>query len=316
MTNGAESRAPVLLVLRALGLGDLLTAVPALRALGRAYPAHRLLLATSPWLAALVRYLPEVEELLPSQPLAPLPPWTPQPDVAVNLHGSGPESHRILATTEPRRMLAFRNEQVPFEHGPTWIDGEHEVRRWCRLVESFGVPADPTDLLLHSAIPRARTPGLTVVHLGAARAARRWPADRWAEVARAERAAGHRVVLTGTAEDVATARQVAQEAGLPARSVKTGRTDLRTLIRMVASAERLLSTDTGVAHLATAVATPSVVLFGPEPPSRWGPIADTERHLALWAGRTGDPQTERPDPGLLAIEPAQVVAAVRRLPPR
>ncbi|WP_435833598.1 glycosyltransferase family 9 protein, partial [Streptomyces cacaoi] len=51
----AQAEAPRVLVLRALGLGDLLTAVPALRALRRAHPGHELVLAAPAWLADAVR---------------------------------------------------------------------------------------------------------------------------------------------------------------------------------------------------------------------------------------------------------------------
>jgi ADP-heptose:LPS heptosyltransferase len=67
--------------------------------------------------------------------------------------------------------------------------------------------------------------------------------------------------------------------------------------------------DTGVAHLATALGTPSVILFGPTPPGEWGPTPD-ERHIVLWAGHRGDPHGDAPDPGLLEIAPADVVVAL------
>jgi ADP-heptose:LPS heptosyltransferase len=68
--------------------------------------------------------------------------------------------------------------------------------------------------------------------------------------------------------------------------------------------------DTGVAHLATALGTASVVLFGPTAPAAWGPPRDRPRHTVLWAGRTGDPHGSQPDPGLLEIETDDVVAAL------
>src|SRR5205823_1228874 len=72
---------------------------------------------------------------------------------------------------------------------------------------------------------------------------------------------------------------------------------------------RVVSGDTGVAHLATALRTPSVVLFGPVSPRLWGPPEDA-RHLVLWAGRTGDPHAGSPDAGLLEITPEQVLQAL------
>jgi ADP-heptose:LPS heptosyltransferase len=89
--------------------------------------------------------------------------------------------------------------------------------------------------------------------------------------------------------------------------VVAGRTDLTALAAIVAHAGRVVCGDTGVAHLATAFGIPSVVLFGPTSPATWGPPAERAHHRVLWHGTTGDPHADRPDPGLLAIEPAQVI---------
>jgi ADP-heptose:LPS heptosyltransferase len=78
----------------------------------------------------------------------------------------------------------------------------------------------------------------------------------------------------------------------------------------------VVSGDTGVAHLATAVRTPSVVLYGPTPPSLWGPPADRPWNVALWAGRVGDPHGTTPDRGLLDLTVADVLLALRTLPTR
>jgi ADP-heptose:LPS heptosyltransferase len=82
----------------------------------------------------------------------------------------------------------------------------------------------------------------------------------------------------------------------------------------VAAAACVVCGDTGVAHLATALRTPSVVLFGPTPPAAWGPPPERPWHRVLWAGGTGDPHADVPDAGLLAIEPADVLAALATLP--
>lgn len=89
---------------------------------------------------------------------------------------------------------------------------------------------------------------------------------------------------------------------------------VQELAALVAAAGRVVCADTGVAHLATALRRPSVVLFGPVAPALWGPPPDRPRHVALWAGRSGDPHAMRVDAGLLEIGVADVLAALRRLP--
>ena len=311
-----------LVVYRALGLGDLLTAVPALRALARAFPDHRRVLATPAALAPLVELTGAVDEVVDTAPLAPLPGSLHGCDVAVNLHGRGPQSTALLEAARPRRLIGFGRTSV-------WRAGEHEVARWCRLLTESGIPADPRDRCLDPAeISRpAELPGLspaeiagvaevaggaTVIHPGAASGARRWPAERWAAVARAELATGRRVVITGGPDERDLALGVAAAAGLPDDAVLAGETDLPGLAATVAAAARVACGDTGVAHLATALRTPSVVLFGPTPPSEWGPPPDP-RHIALWAGQTGDPHADEPDPGLLRIGVSAVVSALARV---
>lgn len=301
------------LVLRALGLGDLLASLPALRALRAAFPAQRLTLATPAWLAPLALHSGAVDRVVPAEPLGLVA--IRRPAVGVNLHGSGPQSHRRLLQTEPETLLAFRHPEVPESAGmPAWRSDEHEVHRWCRLLEERGIPADPCRLELDPT-GLAAPPGdcrATIVHPGASSAARRWPAERWAEVARHEADQGRRVLVTAGPGELSLAARVADAAGLGPAAIRAG-AGLMRLAGLVAGADRVVCGDTGVAHLATALGRPSVVLFGPVSPEQWGPPPDP-RHRALWSGRRGDPHGGEPDRGLLEIEPGQVIEALAGLP--
>ena len=311
-----EPAKPVLLTLRALGLGDLLTAVPALRALAAAFPEHHKILAAPRSLAPLAHLTGAVDSVLDTAPLSPVDAPPGSVDVAVNLHGRGPESHRALLSVRPRTLISFCNPGVPESvDGPSWKPDEHEVFRWCRLLEAYGIPADPRDLDLPGLpVPDPAVLGATLVHPGAASPARRWPAERWSAVARAENEEGRPVVITGGPEEVDLAHRVARKAGLPDSSVCAGRTDLPELAALVGAAGRVVCGDTGVAHLATALRTPSVVLFGPTSPELWGPPKDRPWHRLLWAGVTGDPHANVPHPGLLEIKVPDVLSELAALP--
>jgi ADP-heptose:LPS heptosyltransferase/uncharacterized protein YjbJ (UPF0337 family) len=293
----------LILAYRALGLGDFLTGVPALRALRRAFPEDRIVLAAPQPLEPLAALTGAVDAVAGTPPLGPAPPGA---AVAVNLHGRGPQSHRVLQAAQPGRLIAFANRAAGHD-GPRWRPDEHEPARWCRLLSESGIPADPDELDLARPPIRSPAPGATVIHPGAASQARRWPPERWAAVARA--APGH-VVITGGPEERELALEIALRAGLPQAVVLAGRTDLLTLAAVVAEAARVVCGDTGVAHLATAYRTPSVVLFGPTPPGEWGPPAGRGEHRILWAGRRGDPHAHTPDPGLLTITVDDVLTAL------
>ncbi|WP_459546659.1 glycosyltransferase family 9 protein [Nocardia sp. X0981] len=297
------------LVLRALGLGDLLTAVPALRGLRNAYPDHRLVLAAPVALRELVALVDAVDELLPTPGLGALDRTDESPRLAVNLHGKGPESIRDLLATHPERLLTHRHPEFPDVPGPAWRRDVHEVDRWCRLLEYARIQADPTALRLPAPPRPTPAPDAIVVHPGAAYPARRWPPERFARVARALAADGRRVVITGSRAEVPLANAVADRAGLPSGAVYAGRTDPGELAALVAGAALVVCGDTGVGHLATAFGTPSVLLFGPTPPHIWGPPATAEHHIALWTGKIGDPHGDHPDPGLLELPADRVLTA-------
>jgi ADP-heptose:LPS heptosyltransferase len=302
----------VILVLRALGVGDLVTAVPALRGLRAAHPDDVLALAAPTWLTPLIELIGGVDRVVPTDGLGPHR-WTvPPPELAINLHGRGPQSHRLLAAAKPSRLWAFAHVDAGHPDGPPWIDEEHEVTRWCRMVRFYGVPTDERDLQLERPRAAAVPAGTTIVHPGAKSPTRRWPVDRFAAVARALAGRGHRVVITGSAGEREVAEQVAQRAGLPESTVLAGRTGLTELAALVADARLLISGDTGIGHLATAYRTPSVLLFGPVPPRRWGPPPDRPYHRAIWHGtraEPGDAPEGDPHPALLAIDPGEVLAA-------
>ena len=297
------------LVLRALGLGDALTGVAALRGVRRAWPGCRLWLAAPPGVGGLLRGAGVVDEVVPAEGLDGPLPWGRHGHVAVDLHGRGPQSHRLLDATGPERLVAFAVDGFP--DGPAWDPGEHEVDRWCRLVRSAGGACDRQDLRLPWPLGTVRS-GEVLVHPGAAAPSRRWPAACWAELVRRLVDRGHRVALTGGPQERELCDRV--RGGRSDVANLAGRLDLEALVRRVAGARLLVCGDTGVAHVATAVGTPSVLLFGPTPPAAWGPALDAELHTVLWRGdgdRPGDPHGDALDPALGAVTVDQVQEAVQ-----
>jgi len=294
-------------VLRALGLGDLLAAVPALVALQAAFPDHRRVLAAPAGLAPAAAWTGALDEVVATAPLGALDPALHGAAVAVNLHGRGPQSTRSLLDARPRRLLTFAHPDLPEIRGPAWDEQEHERDRWCRLLRAHGVPADPAALgitVRGGPVP-ADPAGAVLIHPGAARPAVRWPAEHFAAVAGALHREGRRVLVTGGPDEVALAASVG--AALPGDALLAGRTDLDGLARLVAGAAAVVSSDTGIAHLAFALAVPSVTVYGPISPARWGP-PDHPRHRTLWSGQEGDPHATVPFPGLVAVTPAAVLA--------
>ena len=317
-------------IVRALMLGDLLCAVPALRAFRSGFPDAEVTLVGLGWareFAARFRHLvdgfaelpgfPGLPETPPSLPdLARFLAWARAErfDLAVQLHGSGGVTTRLAAMLGAPRVAAFvaPGVEVPDpELAVSWPETGHEIHRLLALPRALGLPetGDALELPL-AAADRAEladlAPGLepgtyACVHPGA-RSAKRWPAEHFAAVA--ERLAGHglRIVLTGSAGEADATGAVASALGGRALDL-AGHTSLGALGALVAGARVTVTNDTGVSHVAAALRAPSVVVVTTSDPDRWAPL-DRRRHRVC----------VRPaDPGPVAREAEALLAESRAL---
>lgn len=268
-----------LVALRAAGAGDLLTAVPALRAL--AGEAGGVTLAAPAWLHPLAPLLPGVVDVVDVTGLRPRRPLAGA--VAVNLHGSGPQSHAALLSGNPRDLVAFRCAGV-WEYGPAWSvdEDEPERQRFCRLLEWVGIAADPDRVAIRRPLVEPPVREAIVLHVGGTDPARRWPAESFAELARDLNE--HELVITGGPGDLLTAQRTAELAGLDPDRVLAGRLALDEFAAVIAAARLVVTGDTGAAHLAHAYGTASVVVFGPASVGQWGPPAGVPSRVLRASG--------------------------------
>jgi ADP-heptose:LPS heptosyltransferase len=298
-------------VLRALQLGDMLCAVPALRALRRAFPNAHVTLVGLPWARDFVqRFGHLVDELLefPGYPglpertvdLAGLPGFFAEAqaarfDVALQLHGNGVITNPVLIGMGARLNGGFyaAGQYCPDPHRfVQWPEQGHEIERCLALIEYLGVPTDGTGLefpLLKEDLVGAAAllaehglrPGeYAVVHPGARMPSRRWPAESFGAVAARLAQLDLRVVLTGTAEERDLTRAVARAAGCGVVDL-AGATSLGTAAALIGGARLLVCNDTGVSHVAAALGAPSVVVCSGADPYRWAPL-DAARHRLVF----------------------------------
>ncbi|MFJ6537501.1 glycosyltransferase family 9 protein [Paenarthrobacter sp. NPDC091711] len=305
---------PLLLALRALKLGDLLVAVPALRGLSRAFPEHRILYAAPAWIAEALELVGGIHHLPTPGLDDPLRVPRGAVDIAVNLHGNGAESRLRIEELQANRVVAHASNGMD---GPEWITGIPERERWTRLLNWHGIDADPSDYRLNRPAVASPRPGATVVHVGAAYGSRLWPVERFADVAVELTAAGHEVVLTGGTSERGRAEETAALAKLKGANLDdgllAGRQGLAEFAATIAEARLVVSADTGAAHLASAYERPSVVLFGPAPVEEWGPPPGPHVVLTAVELRRGDVFSADPDPALLAVSVRDVLDAVEGL---
>jgi len=298
-------------VFRALQLGDMLCAIPALRALRAAAPLSHVTLVGLPWATAFVkRFGMYIDDLLvfpgfpafPEQPahLHAVPHFLAEMqrrrfDLALQMHGDGNLTNPLLVLFAAEHCAGF---YLPGHYCPSpdtflpWQAQENEVRRYLRLVAALGVAAQGEHLEFpladadYRALQRSDlnipAPGTYVcLHPGARLPSRRWLPQRFAEVADRIAASGMRIVLTGTAAESGDAAEVQRAMRMPALNL-CGKTELGTLAALIAQASLVVSNDTDISHLAAAVATPSVVVACGSDPVRWAP-PDQGRHQAIGA---------------------------------
>lgn len=301
-------------VFRAIKVGDLLCAIPAFRALRQAFPKAHIALISLPWAAEFVGCYPHyVDEFisfpgwpgLPEQPLNPDRTVTflqemqsRQWDVVLQLQGNGTLVNAMTSLFNARLMAGYYLPDQPAER---WVANTglfqpypmatHEVLRHVRLMEFLGIA--PQGYELDFNLTEAdRTEARTLLHpIGAGPkpficlhaggiSGRRWPEHQFAAVADVLAEQGYTVVLTGTASEQAIVEVVRGAMTFPSVSI-AGRTTLRQLAAVLSEATLLISNDTGVAHLAVACQTPSVVVFTSANPAEWGPLNQSRHRVVL-----------------------------------
>lgn len=298
-------------VVKALHIGDLLLTVPALRALRHGCPAAEITLIGLPWARDLVARLPYLDKMVPfpgypgmlevefqpAQLEASLAELRAQRyDLAVQLHGNGNAANPFVNEIGARFTAGYYSNpdhRQMLDYALRYRDGEAEVLRCLRLVEGLGCdsrgtalefPLLPTDWIeLEQATggdvgqwPRP----IVAINPGARSPSRRWPVAKFARVAASLWSKGvGSLVLLGAPGEENLARELTECAGVPTVAL-SGRTSLGALAAMIRSADLLITNDTGTAHLAVALGTSSVVVFGPADIRRWAPL-DQVKHRVV-----------------------------------
>jgi ADP-heptose:LPS heptosyltransferase len=299
-----------IVIFRALKLGDMLCAVPAFRAIRRAFPAAEVVLVGLPWAREFVdRYralldgfrefpgypgLPEREPEIDRIPAFFERVRAERFDLAIQLHGSGSISNRVTARFGARTTAGFSEPGCDCPDPAMFLPypgHDLELRRLLRLVEHLGAPAcgeslefpiraeDYLSARRLDEVSGLKAQGYVCIHPGASATERRWPLERFAVVGDVLAARGFSLLLTGTSGEADLTAALSRVMRSHAIDL-AGRTTLGTLAAVLADARMLVCNDTGVSHLADALRVPSVVISTGDHPERWAP-ADRHRHRVL-----------------------------------
>jgi ADP-heptose:LPS heptosyltransferase len=300
---------PSIAVFRALNLGDLLCSIPALRVLRKALPDTWIALvgldSARPVVERYHHYLDELilfpgHSAFPEQEARPtdLPEFyrrmrSRRFDLVLQMHGSGAQSNAVVSAMAARDWAGFVPEARQQRDGRllAWPDDQPEVRRYLSLMSFLGLPEGSAELEFpltradrEQADALVAQAGLDLrrsifIHAGARLESRRWPLERYAAVAAALEKEGWRIVITGSRDEQFLAQFLA--ARLSTRVVNLcGKTSLGALASLLQRSRLLICNDTGISHIAAAVATPSVVIASGSDVARWAPL-NSDLHAVL-----------------------------------
>jgi lipopolysaccharide heptosyltransferase I len=279
-----------ILVVRLGSLGDLVHALPAVAAIRRASPD-----AEIDWLVdevhldflALVPILSEIVVLRGRTARAWLDVRTRlrarHYDVAVDFQGLL-KSAALARLSGASRVIGFDRSAlrepaaVPFYTEQVKVgEGRHVIEKNLRLAAVLGAEAGPLEFPIRDvrsaivdSIVAADPRPFAILNTGAAWPNKRWPADRLGRIAAwlRDRHELRSVALWGPDEAPFAQQVVAASDGAAIAAPATSLPDLVALSR---AAKLMVSGDTGPTHIAAAVGTPVVALFGPTNPARNGP---------------------------------------------
>jgi heptosyltransferase-1 len=305
MNTGAEIKK--LLLVKMSALGDVVMTLPTLAALKARYPDAALDWLVEPAAAGLLAGHPALNRVLVS-PRPVLKKMITEGrllsakrlfvdfsrelrqtdyDVVLDLQGLL-KSGLMVGLARGRRKVGFARarEGAHFflnEKMPPYDPERHAVRRYLDAAAYLGAaapePVRPYFEPPEAARQRAEAllgpvagSGLALLNPGAKWATKRWPLAHWQALARRlAREKGLKMVLTGGPEDTAAAEAIEEAAGPGAALNLCGRTSLPELAAVLARARLMVTADTGPLHLAAAVGTGGLALFGPTRPQRTGP---------------------------------------------
>ncbi len=287
------------LVLRLDRIGDVVMSLPALHDLRAALPQARIRLAVGAWSESIASGAPVDEVLVWSAPWVGRPSEGAQPlgelvsragalrpshlDLAIDLQGDLRAS-LLMWRTGARARVGYANtgaaylltHVVPLDERVPWVEQNRTA-----VAVAVGAAAGPArfEALLDADRSFARhlfenlrleeKHPLVGVHPSGGRRVKQWPLERWAEVgARLQLEHGATLLVTGAGADRPLAAELTKR--LPRRPIDlTGRLSPRETLAVIAGLDLFLSPDTGPMHMACAVDTPSVSVFGPSDPVRY-----------------------------------------------
>ena len=302
-----ENRPLKIGIFRALQLGDLLCAIPAIRALRRFRRDANIQLIGLPWASLLIDRYPDLfDGFIPFPGYPGLPEqifeeekWDAFKkkmqaecfDYIIQMQGKGTIVNEMLISLNAGQVVGYHCAEA-------WMDAEffldypnfgHEITRHLSLMKALGCKELYTDIgfdirpqeqdaVFNRFVKDPQRPFI-IVHPGSRGSWRQWPLADFARISELAYGEGLQVIITGSASEYQKTEELAELMHCPSTNL-AGATSLGEMAALLTHSTLLVSNCTGVSHLSAATRTPSVVISLDGEPLRWGPL-NTRLHTTI-----------------------------------
>jgi ADP-heptose:LPS heptosyltransferase len=297
-------------IFRPLQLGDLLCAVPAIRALRKAYPLAHITLIGLPWAEELIHRFPNYFDAFipfPGYPGLPEQPVNTRKtldflsyiqeenfDLVIQMQGNGSIVNSLVRLFAAKYTAGFYKKDYYCPDAGLFLeypDQVPEIERHLLLMNFLGIPSQGTDMEFplyeqdQQDLDKLELPfppkQYICIHPGSRNYLRQWPPEYFARLADYCSEQGIPVIITGTKEESQIAGRMMKN--MQYKAINTmGRTTLGAVGVLINNAYALISNCTGVSHIAAALKTPGIVISMDGEPERWAPLNKNLHRTIDW----------------------------------
>jgi lipopolysaccharide heptosyltransferase II len=285
-----------ILVVRLRSIGDTVLSTPSLIALRRFLPDARIDILLEDWVAPVLEGFSAVDNILTVEKTSQSRLKTAwqirrnRYDVAFNLHGGTTATFFVRASGAPHR-IGFSNYQYSFLYNHLlssaadfWQQEKtHSAEQQLALLGFVGVPVEDKPksklaVIEKLAVRNSQFP-FVLIHPTAAFATKQWSAENFAVIAEFLVQKGLQVVAVGTKKERETLDRLRQFSEVPIQIYDN--LTLPQITNLASRAKLFVGNDSGIAHIAAAMQTPSVVIFGSSNRAHWSPWTDALHEIVF-----------------------------------
>lgn len=272
-----------ILIIKPSSLGDVVHALPTVNLIRQRFPEANISWLINDTLGSLLTHCPIIDEVIgfPRHQYARLPALVRRLhqsrfDIVIDLQGLLRSGVISWLTRAPRRIgLSDAREGARFFYSEIVdVPCAHAVDRYMLAARHLGCEAGPIEFPL-GVSEQIKSEGFIAIHPSARWKTKLWGAESYRALA--EQLPRERIIFTGSSSETDWIGRLAQ-----GYSSQAGKTDLFQLAELYRRCAVVISNDSGPMHVAAAVGTPVVAIFGPTDPALTGPYGD--QHVVLRAG--------------------------------